>query len=319
MKQIIIAIIFTQIGLQIYSQNVNKTILSETDPYGLYQNDGKSDTLFYYDLTPKSNKGTILILLSGFFRDSKEIFQRTNLPNLAYQKNIATLIPSINSRIHSDTSCFNLINNMVINYSKQKNIEVKNIIIGGISAGGILSLAYTIWMSKNPHNPVPTPRATFTVDSPVDLYNFWFVEKRLAERNCSDAATDEANYVLQYFNKYLGGTPDIVPEAYKKASPYFRKDKNGGNISYLKNIPVRAYCEPDIYYHLGKCQDYFDMNAADLSSMINCLRMQGNSKVKFITTINKGYRLDGTKHPHSWSILDGKECVNWIEKIITNE
>ena len=321
MKKIILSVIFILVLYPVFSQEINRTILSETDPDGLYLNDGDSDTLFYYDLTPKSNKGTILILLSGFFRDSKEVFQRTNLPSLAYEKNIITLIPSLNSRIHADTACFKLINDMIIDYSKRNGIEVKNIIIiiGGLSAGGISSLTYAVWMIKNPHSIIPSPKACFTVDSPVDLFNFWFVEKRLVDRNCSDAAVGEANYVLQYFDKYLGGTPDSVPEAYKKASPFSRTEKDGGNIAYLKNIPVRAYCEPDINYHLEKCEDYFDMNAADLSSMINCLRIQGNSRAEFITTINKGYRLDGTRHPHSWSILDSEECVDWIEKTITDE
>lgn len=316
MKKIIIALLFVLVIPQVFSQEINRNILSETDPHGLYLNDGKSDSLFYYDLTPKSNNGTILILLSGFFRDSKEIFQRTKLPTYAYENKIITLIPSINSRIHADSACFKLINEMIIDYSKRNDIEVRNIIMGGLSAGGILSLTYTIWMIKNPHEIIPSPKAAFTIDSPVDLHNFWFVEKRLAERNCSEAATGEANYVLQYLNKYLGGTPDNVPAAYKKASPYSRKEKNGGNIAYLKNIAVRAYCEPDINYHLEKCEDFFDMNAADLSSMINCLKIQGNSRAELITTINMGYRLDGTKHPHSWSILDSKECIKWIEKTV---
>lgn len=91
------------------------------------------------------------------------------------------------------------------------------------------------------------------------------------------------------------------------------------NAFYLKNIPVRAYCEPDIHYHLEKCEDYFDMNASDLSAMINCLKALGNNSAELIATENKGYRLDGTRHPHSWSILDSKDCVEWIEKIIKEE
>lgn len=157
-----------------------------------------------------------MILLSGFFRDTEEVFQRTNLPKQAYDKNIITLIPTINSRIHGDSTCFKMINEMITDYSKRNDLELKNIIIGGLSAGGILALTYTEWMINKPHDKIPPPKACFTVDSPVDLWNFWFVEKRIVERNCSDAAVGEANYVLQYFNKYLGGTPDSMPEAYEK-------------------------------------------------------------------------------------------------------
>lgn len=33
----------------------------------------------------------------------------------------------------------------------------------------------------------------------------------------------------------------------------------------------------------------------------------------------KGYRIDGRRHPHSWSILDSEDTANWIEKMIENE
>jgi hypothetical protein len=316
MKKVIISTILLLLIFQSFSQEIIKTVLRDEDPFSLYLNDNKSESLSYYDLTPEKNNGTVIILLSGFFRNAKEVFNRTNLPQIAFENNITTLIPTINSRIHSDFNCFELINEMILDYSKRKDITVENIIVGGLSAGGILSLTYTIWMINNPHEIIPAPKACFTVDSPVDLFNFWFIEKRTAERNCSDAAVSEANYVLQYFNKYMGGTPESFPETYKKASPYSRSEKDGGNIIYLQNTPIRAYCEPDIDYHLKKCEDYFDMNASDLSAMINQLKMLGNDNAELITTVNKGYRLDGTRHPHSWSILDSKECIIWINKLI---
>ncbi len=304
---------------QLFSQPIQKTLLSISDPYKLYLNDKASDSLFYYDLTPKNANGTVLILLSGFFRDAQGVFDLTSLPNEAANNHIITLVPSINSRIHSDTNAFYLINDMLLDYSKRTDMEVKKVIVGGLSAGGIMSLAYSIWMNQNPHEQLPSPVATFTVDSPVDLYNFWYIEKRLAERKCSQSATEEAEYVLQYLKTHLGGTPDQAPEAYKKASPYFRNAPDGGNIRYLKKTDVRAYCEPDIHFHMNKCEDYHDMNAADLSSMINHLKMSGNAKAELITTTNKGYRGNGAKHPHSWSILDAKECVKWIKRVTNSQ
>ena len=316
MKKIALFLFLNLMLTQLIGQEIKQHTLREIDPNGLYLNDGNSETLFYYELTPEKYDGSILILLPGFFRNAKEIFIRTTLPEVAKQNNIATLVPSLNSRIHSDSNCFDLINEMILHYSKQNAIQPKNIIIGGLSAGGIISLTYTISMIKHSHDKIPAPKACFTIDSPVDLYNFWFVEKRLAERNCSQAAVEEANYVLQYFSNYLGGTPKTVPETYKAASAFSRLEKNGGNAFYLKNVSIRAYCEPDIAYHLEKCEDFFDMNAADLSAMINCLKIQGNEQAELITTINKGVRPDGTKHPHSWSILDSKECITWIKRVV---
>ena len=58
------------------------------------------------------------------------------------------------------------------------------------------------------------------------------------------------------------------------------------------------------------------MNALDQSAMINFLHRAGNEKAEFINAYKKGYRLDGTRHPHSWSIVDAVDCINWIKDII---
>ena len=83
------------VGIKVYSQDFNKTILSKEDPDWLYTNDGESDTLFYLDLTPTLKSETILILMSGWHRKSEDIFKRTSLPDEAYHRGIPTIIPSL--------------------------------------------------------------------------------------------------------------------------------------------------------------------------------------------------------------------------------
>ncbi len=255
MKILFFTTVLVLSGACLLSQEINRTVICTSDPHRLCANDGGSDTLFYYHMTPDSADGTVLVLLSGWFRNTKQVFQRTDLPIEAYKNGISTLIPTINSRIHSDTVCFNLINEMLLKYSQEENIEIENVIIGGLSAGGILALTYTEWMNKSPHKKIPKPCAVFTVDSPVDMYNFWFVEERAIERNCSEPTVNEAKFVKEYFVKYLGGSPLQFPEAYKFASPFSRKDDKGGNAYYLKDVAVRAYCEPDIHFHHPMAQN----------------------------------------------------------------
>lgn len=77
------------------------------------------------------------------------------------------------------------------------------------------------------------------------------------------------------------------------------------------------YCDPDILWALReRNRDYYDMNAADLSAMINFLNLNGNKEAEFIPALGKGYRLDGTRHPHSWSIVDPVDCLNWVLNIL---
>ncbi|HRC32087.1 MAG TPA: hypothetical protein PK736_01445 [Bacteroidia bacterium] len=39
-----------------------------------------------------------------------------------------------------------------------------------------------------------------------------------------------------------------------------------------------------------------------------------NTNAEMIVTYDKGVRIDGTKHPHSWSIMDSQDCLDWILK-----
>jgi hypothetical protein len=44
--------------------------------------------------------------------------------------------------------------------------------------------------------------------------------------------------------------------------------------------------------------------------------IMGNENAKVIVSQGKGIKLDGTKNPHSWSIMDSEVCLNWILEII---
>jgi hypothetical protein len=63
-------------------------------------------------------------------------------------------------------------------------------------------------------------------------------------------------------------------------------------------------------------RDLNDWNGIDIISMINQLRIMGNENAKVIVSQGKGVKLDGTKNPHSWSIMDSEHCLNWILEII---
>jgi len=50
--------------------------------------------------------------------------------------------------------------------------------------------------------------------------------------------------------------------------------------------------------------------------MINFLNLNGNTDAELVPALGKGYRLDGTRHPHSWSIVDPSNCIDWIQKML---
>lgn len=58
------------------------------------------------------------------------------------------------------------------------------------------------------------------------------------------------------------------------------------------------------------------MNAIDLAALINELKILDNRRAELIITHDKGYLPDGTRHPHSWSIVDEKELIDWFVEMI---
>ncbi|MEZ4931988.1 MAG: hypothetical protein R2788_07705 [Saprospiraceae bacterium] len=58
--------------------------------------------------------------------------------------------------------------------------------------------------------------------------------------------------------------------------------------------------------------DYYSMNAMDAAAVVNQLAVLGNERAELILTENKGFKPDGSRHPHSWSIVDNGELVEWL-------
>jgi hypothetical protein len=86
-----------------------------------------------------------------------------------------------------------------------------------------------------------------------------------------------------------------------------------GNIKYLTNIKTRFYCEPDLKWQLeNKNRTYEELNTYVLENASQTLLKSGSKHTELIQTQNRGIRADGTKHPHSWNIVDGVELVKWM-------
>ena len=74
--------------------------------------------------------------------------------------------------------------------------------------------------------------------------------------------------------------------------------------------------EPDINWWVKERNaDYTSMNSTESSALINELNRHGNTHAALIITQNKTYRKpDNTRHPHSWSIVDNDELIQWLLK-----
>ncbi len=71
-----------------------------------------------------------------------------------------------------------------------------------------------------------------------------------------------------------------------------------------------------MWYIKERCRDVTDENVIVGSKLINFLYNNGNKNAVLIETQGKGKRADGRRHPHSWSIADPKETIDWLKGFI---
>lgn len=297
-------------------QKTEKIIVAHEDPYNLYiSSDKDSTTLFYEKIVPSGKPIGALVILGGSYDLISDIKKQIALHTLATQKNILVIFPSINygtTKLDPETHFLDAIFEQVV---KQYKIPKNKFVLGGFSSGGMLALSYAERANKFKDSTYIIPTAVFGIDPPVDYAHLWNHCVNDVERNVSDMATQESKAIIEEYKKEFGGSPAERPESYIEYSIYSHSEKDGGNAKYLIKTPVLIYTEPDVMWQLKYRQrDFYDMNCLDQSAMINFLQLNGNKNVELITTYNRGKRLDGIRHPHSWSIMDSQECLTWIMK-----
>jgi hypothetical protein len=122
---------------------------------------------------------------------------------------------------------------------------------------------------------------------------------------------------VEEFRKEFGGSPTEVGEVYRRQSAVSTLAPDGGNARWLKDTPIRLYIEPAIEWKLEHWdRDVYSSNVTDLTALVNVLRLLGNKDAELITTSEKGHRPDGTRNPHSWSIVDEPQLVEWLKQFL---
>ena len=161
------------------------------------------------------------------------------------------------------------------------------------------------------------PKAIAICDAPLDMVRNYHECKKASDLNLNPIGASESEGMASYIRSNLKGTPEQAMSAYINYSPFCYTAKNGGNAKAFKNIYLRCYTEPDVNWWIeNRGRDYYGMNAIDLAALVNQLKILGSKKAELITTTGKGFQ-DGSRHPHSWSIVDEKELVEWFVRLIT--
>ena len=295
------------------AQVIEKIVLG-SDPDFLYKEDTNYFKLHYYKMVDPDSVDALLVLLPGYLRRAQDLFGRTRLARKAHDNKIGVVGPAINTRLILDLATWDMINKVVNHVTAEHNIPKDKVFLGGFSSGGHIALRYVQECIKT-RNAIK-PQGVFAVDPPVDLKRLYRTSKKMVNTARNKRSMLAGQSQVSMLEKDLRGDYKQYPLSYVQQSAYSRETKNGGNTTFLKAIPVRLYSEPDIDWYMKTFyMDYHDINAAELSGMINTLRILGNKKAELIISSGKGKRRDGKRHPHSWSILDAEDCLKWIQQI----
>jgi hypothetical protein len=265
-----------------------------------------------YELRIAPKQKAILVLFSGFSENIQIVqAEATFLQNIE-NEGVTILFLDVNKKLWlSDEEKTSLSEqlNLILELNK---IGSKNIFIGGFSSGG--NLAFLLGNHILETKSKLQLKGVFVIDSPLDIEKLYSVAKDNIAKNASEDSYNEGLFLTNLLGNALGEPLKSI-EKYKKVSPYLASLNYTQNIDALKNIKVRLYSEPDLDWQKKyRNRDYQDLNAAILEKLYHSFLDLGAKNIDFIQTKNKGFRADGTRHPHSWSIVDKKELIEWIFK-----
>lgn len=306
MKQVFLFLLFVATGYVARAQNIEKIVVDST-----------ADVAGYYLVVkpPTSDIQGVLVLLDGFGGRAEQIFPETKLHNAAYKNGILTVGLAQGNKVGADSVVVAHMNAVFKDIIGRYKVGPDAFILGGFSAGGTIALRYTQLCKENPEQYPIDPKGVFAVDSPVDLIYLWHFFETQISKNFSPMAVNEAKFVSDIMLKEYGPLQTNL-EAYKRLTPFYKDLQEPGNERHLQNIPVRVYHDVDIPWRLkNRRQSAYESNYLNTSEMINRLLLMGNEQAEFITG-RTGYRSNGMRHPHSWSIVDEAECIQWVKAIL---
>ncbi|HEY1047520.1 MAG TPA: hypothetical protein VGF79_13830 [Bacteroidia bacterium] len=292
-------------------KQLHRNIISNKDTSNTYDGDNNAKNLFYDILLPKEKINGVVILMPGTWETTEHLLSSMNtFCELAHKNNLAVMALSINQRLTLNEAIVSLMNSMIQDAITKYNLPKTKFVMGGWSMGGLFSLRYSELAHQDSTKTAIVPRAVFSCDGPCDLENLYNNFQRKLNKNPGQG---EPAYGIAEMEKYCNGTPQTALDMYNYYSCFTYNSKVGGNAQYLLNIPVRIYGDVDpIWWMQNRHLDMYDLNALDQTAMIQLLNDMGNPKAEFINAYQKGYRLEGNRHPHSWSIIEPVDCINWI-------
>ena len=294
-----------------------KTTIAKESVERVFRNDSDSSNNFYLVLEPTVKPVGLLLILPGYGSFPQAVLEGTDLPSKARKQGYVVVVPYLGDETFYLDSIAQLnLKTLVPDVLTKYRVPPEHFIIGGHSAGGNAALLYAARAFRSTNEAYVRPAAAFGIDPPLDMKRFRNTVLHEIEINFRKNNVSGMKKFLADFEKLFGGSPETQANQYQKYSAYYRDANEGGNIKYLKTLPIRLYCDPDVNWAIDNLRvGYEHLNASDQSACIAQLKLLGNENAELITNLGKGY-FGKTRHPHAMSQLDSKAFLSWMNTIL---
>tara|TARA_R110001592_G_scaffold237306_4_gene496173 strand:+ start:19899 stop:20765 length:867 start_codon:yes stop_codon:yes gene_type:complete len=275
--------------------------------------DKTDSTKNYYKIIYPPNASWIgyMVVLPGFGETADRVLEQSDLPIAAAKNGLLTIIPILQDGVLSlgidDISQASL-ENILLDVRNKHQLHDQKFYIGGYSIGGSCAIKYA-------QESKVKPTAVFAVDPPLDFERFYHSALRSIRLTTDGNYNQEFVYMKARLDDLMGGSPFENIKKYYSISPYSFTDTTQSAVKKLLNQPILIYTELEVEWWLKERQiDASSLNFVECSAFINELNLLGNSNAILKTTYKKGYRQpDNMRHPHSWSIVNIPELLNWLQ------
>lgn len=274
-------------------------------------NQTKKITTPEFKLIKSEEQNGLLILFPCFPCDAENTFSEFKISEISIKNGFSVLAMNFNQHLFLKLSEKQELAQRLEKIVIENNLNRKKIFIGGFSSGGNVSLLISDYLIKI--KSIVQPKGIFVVDSPIDLLALYKTAHKNLTNNFSKPSIQEATWVKSFFDNEFGNPKNGIAK-YEKYSPFTLETQNIKNLKNLKKLKIRFYTEPDLkWWKENRKNNYYDLNAYYLKQLSDKLKNEfGSQNIRLIETKNKGYRKNGDRHPHSWSIVNTNDLMKWM-------
>lgn len=262
-----------------------------------------------YELYKAKDSKATLVLFPGGGATAKDTKAEFDVLTAATANNVSVVFMNINGGLWMDSTATNELTQELESVFTDHELDPENTFIGGMSIGGNAALTVSNHLIQKKSSIAP--KGVFIVDSPLDLYALYESSiKDIANPNLGEDRLAEPKWIVSNFEEAF--SKNSLLTNIQNVSPFTVANQHT-SVPNLKAIKLRFYTEPDtVWYKEVRQTDFESTNAYAIQQIAKDLKSKNWNQFELIETENKGFRADGERHPHSWSIVDVSDLVEWI-------